>query len=163
MAMPERYLGRTGYRLPTEAEWEFAVRAGTTTSRFFGSSEAHLGEYAWFARHPPRNKTDPPDPADPSRTSRVGLLRPNDLGLFDVYGNVWEWTQDRVSRHQAGDVHEDADDDVRVVSDTDARTRRGGAFPYESAMARSAARGTVTSLPFQRRDNVGFRIARTLK
>jgi formylglycine-generating enzyme required for sulfatase activity len=163
MAMPVRYLSRTGYRLPTEAEWEFVARAGTTTSRFFGSSDARLSEYAWFARHPPRSKADPPDPSDPPRTSRVGLLKPNDLGLFDVYGNVWEWTQDRVARHQAGDVQDDGDDDVRVVSDSDARTRRGGAFPYESAMARSAARGTVNSLPFQRRDNVGFRIARTLR
>jgi formylglycine-generating enzyme required for sulfatase activity len=163
MELPVRYLGRTGYRLPTEAEWEFAARAGSTTSWFFGSSETLLGEYAWFARHPPRSKADPPDPSDPPRTSRVGLLKPNDLGLFDIYGNVWEWTQDRVVRHQSGDLHDDIEDDVRVVSDADARTRRGGAFPYEAAMARSAARGTVTSLPVQRRDNVGFRIARTLK
>jgi formylglycine-generating enzyme required for sulfatase activity len=163
MELPGRYLHRTGYRLPTEAEWEIAARAGTRTSRFFGSSEAPLGEYAWFARNPPQKKTDPPDPRDPSQTSPVGRLKPNDFGLFDVYGNVWEWTQDRVARHQSGDVHDDVEDEVRVVSDMDARTRRGGAFPYEAAMSRSAERGTVNSLPFQRRDNVGFRIVRTLR
>jgi formylglycine-generating enzyme required for sulfatase activity len=52
---------------------------------------------------------------------------------------------------------------VLVVSDSAARVRRGGAFPYEAAMMRSAARGTVSALPFQRRDNVGFRVARTIR
>jgi formylglycine-generating enzyme required for sulfatase activity len=163
MEMPANYLRRTGYRLPTEAEWEFAARAGTTTSRFFGTSEALLPEYAWFSRHPPRLKTDPSDPTDPQRTSPVGRLKPNDFGLFDIYGNVWEWTQDRVARHSSGDVRKDVEDVVRQVSDTDARTRRGGAFPYEAAMERSAERGTIGALPTTRRDNVGFRIARTIR
>jgi formylglycine-generating enzyme required for sulfatase activity len=92
----------------------------------------------------------------------VGGLKPNDYGLFDVYGNVWEWRQDRVARHQSGDVDDDREDDMRRVDDTQARTRRGGAFSHEAAMSRSAARGTVNSLPSQRRDNVGFRIARTM-
>ena len=65
-----------------------------------------------------------------------------------------------VARHQAG-VNDDRPDPVLVVRDQDARTRRGGAFPYPAAMARSAARGTVSSLPTTGRDNVGFRIART--
>jgi formylglycine-generating enzyme required for sulfatase activity len=86
--MPGNYLQRRGYRLPTEPEWEFAVRAGTTTSRFFGDSEDALGDYAVFARHPQRTKDDPVDPTDPQRTSRVAQLKPNPLGLFDVYGNV---------------------------------------------------------------------------
>jgi len=161
--MPANYLQRRGYRLPTEPEWEFAARAGTATSRFFGDSEQALGEYAWFARHPPRSKDAPVDPTDPQRTNRVGALKPNPLELFDVYGNVWEWTQDRVERFQTPDVMEDREDPVLRVSDHDARTRRGGAFPYGAAFARSAARGTVTSLPTNRRDNVGFRIARTVR
>ena len=163
MKMPSNYLRRRGYRLPTEAEWEFAARAGTPTSRFFGSSEDVLSDYAWFARHPPRTKDDPVDPNDPQRTSRVARLRPNDFGLFDVYGNVWEWTQDRVERFQTAEVLEDREDTVLQIFERDARTRRGGAFPYGAAMARSAARGTVNSLPTNRRDNVGFRIARTIE
>jgi formylglycine-generating enzyme required for sulfatase activity len=163
MTLPPDYLRRTGYRLPTEAEWELATRAGTTTSRFFGASTELLGEYAWFARNPPRKKGDPVDPDDPQHTSPVARLRPNDAGLFDVYGNVWEWTQDRVERHQTGQVSEDREDPVLQVWNRDARTRRGGAFPYPSAMARSALRGTVSSLPTTRRDNVGFRVARTLR
>ena len=163
MQLPADYLRRRGYRLPTEAEWEFAARAGTTTARFFGATAELLSDYAWFARNPPRTKDDPVDPNDPQRTSPVGRLRPNDAGLFDVYGNVWEWTQDRVERHQAGQVQEDREDSVLEVRDQDARTRRGGAYPYPSAMARSAARGTVSSFPTTRRDNVGFRIARTIR
>jgi formylglycine-generating enzyme required for sulfatase activity len=161
--MPANYLQRRGYRLPTEPEWEFAARAGTSTSRFFGDSDDALGEYAVFARHPPRTKDDPVDPTDPQRTSRVGSLKPNPLGLFDIYGNVWEWTQDRVERFQTADITEDHEDSVLRVSDRDARTRRGGAFPYGAAFARSALRGPVTSFPTTRRDNVGFRIARTLR
>jgi formylglycine-generating enzyme required for sulfatase activity len=161
--LPADYLRRSGYRLPTEAEWEAAARAGTRTSRFFGSSIDLLGDYAWFARNPPRSRNDPVDPNDPQRTSPVGRFMPNDHGLFDVYGNVWEWTQDRVERRQAGQVDDDREDRVLQVVDRDARTRRGGAFPYEAAMARSAARGTVNSLPTGRRDNVGFRVARTIR
>jgi len=161
--MPANYLQRRGYRLPTEPEWEFAARAGTSTSRFFGESDDALGAYAVYARHPQRTKDDPVDPTDPQRTSPVGRLKPNPLGLFDIYGNVWEWTQDRVERFQTADVTEDREDPVLRVSDRDARTRRGGAFPYGAAFARSASRGPVTSLPTNRRDNLGFRIARTVR
>jgi len=163
MRLPSDYLRRTGYRLPTEAEWEFATRAATITARHFGSAVDLLADYAWFARNPPRTKDDPVDPHDPQRTSPVGRLKPNDAGLFDVYGNVWEWTQGRVERHQRGEVVEDREDSLLDVRDQDARTRRGGAYPYPSAMARSAARGTVSSFPTTRRDNVGFRIARTIR
>lgn len=163
MRMPPDYLRRTGYRLPTEAEWEYATRAGTSTSRFFGDSDSLLGRYAWYSRKPPRAKNDPVDPNDPQRTYPVGRLAPNPFGLFDVYGNVWEWTQSRIEPYPVGTLHVDVEDDVLVVTDSAPRGRRGGAFSYGAAFARSASRGTVSAFPFLRRDNVGFRVARTIR
>ena len=162
MTMPKDYLHRSGYRLPTEAEWEYAARAGSTTARFFGNGETMLREYAWYSRNPPRRKSDPADPSDPQRTWPVGQLKPNDFGLFDIYGNVWEWCQDRMRQYPAEDlVFVDREDDVLLVTDRVARSRRGGAFPYEAAMQRSAERDTTNAFPMLRRDNVGFRLART--
>lgn len=103
------------------------------------------------------------DPNDPQRTLPVGRLKPNPFGLFDIYGNVWEWTQSRLSPYPTDGVHLDVEDSELVVSDSVARVRRGGGFPYEAAMMRSAARGTVTAFPYLRRDNVGFRVARTIR
>lgn len=163
MRMPRDYLGRIGYRLPTESEWEYAARAGTTTSRFFGDSDSLLSEYAWYSRNPPKRKSDRVDPRDPQRTSPVGRLKPNPLGLFDIYGNVWEWTQSRVLPYPTQGMHLDVEEQVLIVTDSAARVRRGGGFPYEAAMMRSAARGTLGAFPFQRRDNVGFRVARTIR
>jgi formylglycine-generating enzyme required for sulfatase activity len=161
MELPKDYLHRTGYRLPTEAEWEYAARAGSTTPRFYGLTEELLEEYAWYSKHPPGRKNAPTDPADPQRTWPVGQLKPNDFGLFDVYGNVWEWTQDRLQESPYSQM-DDAEDVVRVVLDTQSRSRRGGAFPYEAAAQRSADRDSLNAFPILRRDNVGFRVARTL-
>ena len=74
-------IGESVYRLPTEAEWEYAARAGSTTPWFFGEDETQMSTYAWFG-----NSVDAPQP--------VGLKQPNPWGLFDVHGNVWEWVQD---------------------------------------------------------------------
>ena len=164
MMMPDNYLHRTGYRLPTEAEWEYAARAGTTTARFFGNSADLLEQYAWYSKNPPKRKNDPVDPTDPQRTWPVGQLKPNDFGLFDIYGNVWEWCQDRMQPYATmRGVYSDTEDPILLVSDKVARARRGGSFPYEAAMQRSAERGTKNALPILRRDNVGFRVARTLR
>lgn len=75
------------YRLPTEAEWEYAVRAGSKTAYFFGDDAAQLEEYAWFF-----------DNAENFQYAQVGKKKPNPWGLFDVYGNVCEWTLDQYSK-----------------------------------------------------------------
>ena len=83
-------LSRTGYRLPTEAEWEYACRSGTGTSRYYGVSVNMLGRYAWFLA------------TSPDRAQPCGSLLPNDLGLFDMLGNVYEWCQERALSYEPG-------------------------------------------------------------
>ena len=87
--------------MPTEAEWEYACRAEATTGRFFGTSEAVLPQYGWVAESHPLERTWP-----------VGQLKPNDLGLFDVYGNAAEWCLDEQWRYPnpgADGAHEDVE------------------------------------------------------
>ena len=164
MTLPANYLHRTGYRLLTEAEWEYAARAGATTSRFYGDTEDLLDQYAVYAKNPPRKKGDPNDPNDPQRTARVGSLKPNDFGIFDIYGNVWEWIHDRRVEYPANQARVDVEDTVLVVNDQQWRMRRGGSFTYEASVMRSAHRGRPDGyLPNERRDSVGFRIGRTYR
>jgi len=79
--VPDDFRRRPGFRLPTDHEWEYVARAGAVTSRFFGNVESDLDKYAWFALN------------SDGHTWPVGLLRPNPLGLFDIYGNVDEWCE----------------------------------------------------------------------
>jgi formylglycine-generating enzyme required for sulfatase activity len=97
--------GTDKYRLPSEAEWEYAARAGTTTRYFFGDDESELGDYAWYAEN---SGSKPPQKGDyygydkkewldnkwNGKTHPVGQKKPNRWGLFDMHGNVFEWIQD---------------------------------------------------------------------
>ncbi len=151
--LPADYLHRTGYRLPTEAEWEYAARAGTTTSHHFGDNEGLLPKYAWYDATTGKERAFP-----------VAQLLPNQWALYDMLGNVWEWTFDRRRAYPSeGAVRDDVEDSVLRVSNDVARTRRGGSFAYDWTTVRSAHRGDVTYFPNQIRDNVGFRVARTIR
>jgi formylglycine-generating enzyme required for sulfatase activity len=154
MTLPIDYLHRSGYRLLTEAEWEYAARAGTTTARYFGLAEDLTPKYVWFAENSKNKQTLP-----------VGRLKPNDYGLFDMLGNAWEWCIDRRQDYPNGSSSavDDHEDSQRAVTDTNARIRRGGSFTYNFPSVRAACRGDVSYFPQQRRDSVGFRIARTIK
>ena len=161
MEIPKDYLKRKGYRLPTEAEWEYASRAGSVTSRFYGESDELLSEYAWYSKNPPKKKDDPNDPNDPQHTYPVGQLKPNAYGLFDIYGNVWEWCDSRRQPYTSSNTIDEPTENF-FITDSVAMTRRGGSFSYDREVMRSAHRGALNYFPNQRRDNVGFRIAKTL-
>jgi hypothetical protein len=152
LTLPTNYLQRTGYRLPTEAEWEYAARSGTRSSRHFGDADSLLSKYAWYDGNTGRERMHP-----------AATLLPNQWGLYDMLGNVWEWTFDRRQPYPtSGNVTDDREDSVVRVTNDVARTRRGGSFAYEWFTVRSAHRGDVTYFPNQTRDGVGFRVARTM-
>jgi formylglycine-generating enzyme required for sulfatase activity len=140
------YRKHTGYRLPTEVEWEYACRAGTTTSRFYGETDELLGKYAWFADN------------SKGRLWPVASLKPNDFGLFDIYGNVSEWCMEPYRDYPAGKAMAE-DQEISGGLDDD-RVSRGGAFSLFANHARSAARNRddpAIPLLF-----AGFRVARTV-
>jgi len=151
MVLPDNFLERTGYRLPTEAEWEFACRAGTLTSCYFGEASNQLSRYGWYAA----NAED--------RTQRRAQLRPNAFGLFDLYGNVWEWTNSHYQPYpddKGQAIHQDRLF-KQQVRDSDRRVLRGGAFTDPPRSLRSSHR--VRFQPSNRNDDIGFRPARTLR
>jgi formylglycine-generating enzyme required for sulfatase activity len=149
-ALKKGYLGLGGYRLPTEAEMEYVCRAGAVTSRYYGETEELLAEYAWYQK----NSQD--------RTWPVAGKKPNDLGFFDMHGNVWNWCQDRYKGDypvsKRGDILEDEEDSSRIVS-TQHRPMRGGSFDSLAWHVHSTGRGW--NVPSSRDPNVGLRPART--
>ena len=128
-----------GYRLPTESEWEYACRAGTTTAYSFGNSltksDANIDDY--------------------EGSKAVGSYKPNAFGLYDMHGNVFEWCEDWYGDYPAGAVS-----DPKGVGTGEHHVLRGGSFYNGVSAARSSSR-CVTFVPSSRFSNYGFRLAKT--
>ncbi len=129
------------YRLPTEAEWEYSARGGTTTAYSFGDDASDLEDYAWYSGN------------SENQTHEVGLKKANRKGLYDVHGNVWEWVQDKYAGNLPG-----GRDPLKTSGSF--RVIRGGSWDYTAQDLRSAIRGNV--FPAFRFNFVGFRLVRTL-
>jgi formylglycine-generating enzyme required for sulfatase activity len=135
----EKEAGRV-YSLPSEAQWEWAARAGTTTSRYFGETDKGQADYSWF------NVTYTPNPKTESMgrgRHPVAELKPNAWGLYDMLGNVWEWCEDRRI-------------DPAVGEETDP-VMRGGSWRSGAFHCTAAAHDPGS--PDQKGDNIGFRVA----
>jgi serine/threonine protein kinase/formylglycine-generating enzyme required for sulfatase activity len=145
------YLRLTGYRLPTEAEMEYAIRAESLTSRYFGETEELLPKYAWCMKNAQ------------GRAWPAGRLKPNDFGLFDMQGNVLEWCQERYKDYPRDreDALEEDKEDIYDIDNQVARVLRGGAYDPFVSVVRSAGRNFL--LPTSHFDFDGFRPARTFR
>jgi formylglycine-generating enzyme required for sulfatase activity len=141
-ALPAEKKAGYVYRLPTEAEWEYACRAGTTTKYSFGDSESGLGDYGWY------------DKNSGGTTHPVGGKKPNGWGLYDMHGNVWEWCQDRYGNYPSGSTT----DPTGAASGSD-RVARGGGWAPGSDYCHSANRSW--GAPDARDRNLGFRVLRS--
>jgi formylglycine-generating enzyme required for sulfatase activity len=150
-ALRKNYLGLTGYRLPTEAEFEYACRAGAVTGRYYGETEELLPWYGWYNKN------------SGERTRPVGSKKPNDLGLFDMHGNVFTWCQENYDTYptaKEGERIEDKKDDYSINTQN-SRELRGGSFLDQASSVRSAFR--VNLVPANRLTSNGFRPARTYR
>uniref|UniRef100_UPI003F9A4FC5 formylglycine-generating enzyme family protein n=1 Tax=Mycobacterium sp. TaxID=1785 RepID=UPI003F9A4FC5 len=150
MSIPADVLERSGYRLPTEAEWEYSCRAGAVTSRYYGHSNALLDTYAWYQAN------------SMERAWKCGSLIPNDLGLFDTLGNVYEWCQESItdSRPFKRGKTSDIISTFSSINNRTPRSLRGGTFSNHPALVRSANR--KWDFPQSRYiDGGGFRPAKT--
>jgi formylglycine-generating enzyme required for sulfatase activity len=150
MKLKKNYLRLEGYRLPSEAEWEFACRAGAATSRYHGESEELLGKYAWYTKNSLDRWMLP-----------VGSLKPNDLGCFDMLGNAMEWCQEKIAYYKTDIPINEDKEDIRDIQSIISRVLRGASFYYQPVYVRSAFRNSVE--PAYRGDSLGFRPARTFR
>jgi formylglycine-generating enzyme required for sulfatase activity len=156
MVLPDGAFDRPGYRLPTEAEWEYFCRGGTETRRPWGDAEEFLSRYAWTWLN------------SQARLAPVGRLLPNEFGLFDTIGNVYEWCHDGPSGPeywdeypQGTDKDHPAADQFRGAPTTEEwRIIRGGVFDDGPPTARSAHRDIFKA--GSTRPSIGFRVVRTV-
>ena len=133
---------RYTYRLPTEAEWEYAARAGSTTAYAFGDDPAELPAYAWYGVN------------SQCHIRPVGRKQPNAWGLYDMHGNLWEWTHDWDGDYPAGPVT-----DPSGPASGEYRTNRGGGWSNDPQFLTSSYRGSYR--PGYSSNGLGFRLART--
>ena len=134
--------GEGEFRLPTEAQWEYACRAGSTTRYCFGDTENGLGEYAWYIENSGR------------QTHPVGEKKPNAWGLYDMHGNVWEWCQDW---YDSGYYAKSPTDGPMGPTTALGRVDRGGGWFSSAGDCRSAFRGRDD--PGGRADTLGLRVS----
>jgi len=137
------------YRLPTEAEWEYAARAGTKTKYSWGNSKNAAGKYAWYDK----NAYDVG--VKYAHTHSVGTKKPNPWGLYDMHGNVWEWVQDWYDKKAYSNS---AKNNPTGPSSGRSRVYRGGGWLHDARYLRSAYRISVS--PGYRYNNLGFRLMR---
>jgi formylglycine-generating enzyme required for sulfatase activity len=133
--------GLESYRLPTEAEWEYAARAGSTTKYCFGDDESQLAEYAWY------------DKNSAQETHPVGQLKPNAWDLYDMHGNVWEWVQDWYAEYTEASVT-----DPQGPSSGSSRIIHGSSWLHDARSCRSAVRGFAA--PGNSINSLGVRVLR---
>ena len=137
------------YRLPTEAEWEYACRAEGLNRWSFGGDSNQLGDYAWYQANSSRAHA-----RDPSfHAHAVGTRRANRWGLFDMHGNVWEWVQDWYGLYDNSDIS-----DPKGPDEGDRRVIRGGSFESEAEDTRAATRDKT--FPDYTHPDIGFRLVR---
>jgi formylglycine-generating enzyme required for sulfatase activity len=151
MKIKPNHLSLTGYRLPTEAEWEYSSRSGSSVSRYYGRGVELLPRYGLFVQT--RDESARP----------VGQMRPNDRGLFDILGNAAEWVEDPPLRYSSNADEAVEDEELLGYSSIDeksTRTLRGGSSVGSPAFLRSAHRDSAQ--PGTRNYTFTFRPARTL-